>query len=144
MTFSIHISILFASIFLKMNSGAVEVVIYGCIRGLDGRIPDCKLRIHANCFHDIQEGPFLILVAGSLMETMDWTGSKAVASTYSHCKDIGNYPNVCNICLKCISVGCVSLGKKSNDCLVYSLCYKSFHLDGCLFFMLNTQASCFP
>ena len=47
--------------------------------GLDGRIPDCKLGMHSKCFHDMQIASFLIFVAGSLLETMDWTGSKAVA-----------------------------------------------------------------
>ena len=37
-----------AQILLKMKRGAVEEVIYGCIRGLDGRIQDCKLGMHAN------------------------------------------------------------------------------------------------
>ena len=49
------ISILFASNILKMKRGAVEEVIYGCTRGLDGRIPDCKLGMHAKCFNEIKK-----------------------------------------------------------------------------------------
>ena len=30
-------------------------VIYGCARGLDGRILDCKLSMHANCFHEMRK-----------------------------------------------------------------------------------------
>ena len=33
----------------------VEEVIYGCIGGLDGRISDCKLAMHANCFDQIRK-----------------------------------------------------------------------------------------
>ena len=85
MSFSIQISILFASNFFKDEKGgcAVEAVIYGCIRGLGGRIPDCNLGMHVKCFHEIQKASFLILVAGSLQETMDLTGSKAIAITAS-------------------------------------------------------------
>ena len=54
-----------------MKRGAVETVIYGCIKGLDGRISDCKLAMHAECFHEVQKASFLILVAGILLETMD-------------------------------------------------------------------------
>ena len=32
----------------------VEEAYYDCIRGLDERIPDCKLAMHANCFGEIQ------------------------------------------------------------------------------------------
>ena len=56
----------------KMKREAVEAVIYSCIKGLDGRIPACKLK-----------NIILIFVAGSLLEAMDWTGSKAVAITVS-------------------------------------------------------------
>ena len=62
-----------------MKRGAVEAVIYGCIRSLDGKTPDCKLGMHSRCFDKIQKTSFFILVAGNLLETMNWTGSKAVA-----------------------------------------------------------------
>ena len=68
---SIQISILFATNILKMKWEAVKAVIYGCITWLDGRIPDCKLGMHAKYFHDIQKASFLIIVAGRLMETMN-------------------------------------------------------------------------
>ena len=38
-----------------MKRESAEAVIYGCIRGLDGTIKDCKLRMHAKCFHDKQQ-----------------------------------------------------------------------------------------
>ena len=64
-----------------MKKEAVEEVIYGCIRGLDGRALDCKLAMHANCFIEIQKKWFLILVAGIMVEAIDWTDSKVVAIT---------------------------------------------------------------
>ena len=80
-------------------------------------------------FHDIQKTSFLILVAGSLLGAMDWTGATAAVITaskicvitggawwkkkkYSHQKDIDNNPVGYIICVKSISVGCVSLRKK--------------------------------
>ena len=36
--------------FLTMKGWAVKEVIYGCIMGLDGRMPGCKLPIHVDCF----------------------------------------------------------------------------------------------
>ena len=36
-----------------MKGGIVEEVIYGGVRGLNGRMFDCKLAMHANCFHEI-------------------------------------------------------------------------------------------
>ena len=38
-----------------MKREAVEAVIYGCMKGLDGRITDCKLEMHAKCFHETQK-----------------------------------------------------------------------------------------
>ena len=32
----------------------MKEVIYGCLRGLDVRITDCKLGMHAKCFDEIQ------------------------------------------------------------------------------------------
>ena len=37
----------------------MKKVIYGCIKGLDGRIPDCKLGMHAKCFNEIQKSMIL-------------------------------------------------------------------------------------
>ena len=53
----------------------VEEAYYDCIRGLDERIPDCKLAMHANCFGEIQR---------SLIHDFDSRhngGSKAIAIT---------------------------------------------------------------
>ena len=36
-----------------MHGRNVEEVIY--VRGLDGKISDCKLAIHANCFNEIKK-----------------------------------------------------------------------------------------
>ena len=33
----------------------MKEVIYGCKRGLDGIISDCKLGMHAKCFDEIQK-----------------------------------------------------------------------------------------
>ena len=49
----------FPQIFSKMKRGAAEAVIYGCIRGLNGTIPDCKLGMHTNCFNEIQQSMIL-------------------------------------------------------------------------------------
>ena len=45
---------MFASYIFKMKRGAVQEVIPGYIGGLNGRIPDCKLVLHA-CFDEIQK-----------------------------------------------------------------------------------------
>ena len=37
----------------------MKEVIYGFTRGLDGRIPDCKLGMHINCFNEIQKSMIL-------------------------------------------------------------------------------------
>ena len=34
---------------------SMRELIYGCIRGMDGRISDCKLRMHAKCVNEIQQ-----------------------------------------------------------------------------------------
>ena len=38
-----------------MKGAFGKEVIYGGVRGLDKRISDCKLAIHANCFYEIQK-----------------------------------------------------------------------------------------
>ena len=48
------ISILFASNILKTKGWDMKEVIHGCINGLDGRITECKLGMHAKCFDEIQ------------------------------------------------------------------------------------------
>ena len=62
---------MFASNNLKIKGGTVKEVMYGCIRGLDGRIPDCMPAMHADCFDEIQKSmihdlrsrsPFLLVV----------------------------------------------------------------------------------
>jgi len=42
----VQISIVFAPNVFKMKWGAVEEVFYGCIKGLESRIPECKLRLN--------------------------------------------------------------------------------------------------
>ena len=40
----------------KQNEGEViEGVVYGCIKVLDGRIPDCKFDMHAKYFNEIRK-----------------------------------------------------------------------------------------
>ena len=109
MSFSIHFSILFASNFI------------------DARISDCKLGMHARCFHNIQKSiihdPCSRQSTGnnglnrlkscchhslkdlSIIIDGAWWKKKM----YSHQKDIGNYADGFIICLKSFSVGCVSL-----------------------------------
>ena len=38
-----------------MKGGIVEEAIYGYKKGLDERISDCKLAMHANCFDKMQK-----------------------------------------------------------------------------------------
>ena len=33
----------------------MKEVVYGCIRGLDGRITDCKLGMYVKCFNEKQQ-----------------------------------------------------------------------------------------
>ena len=151
----------------KIKRGAVEAVSYCCIRGFYGRIPDCKLWMHAKCFHDIQKS--IVLDPCSRQSTGNnglvrckscchhslkdlclitdsacWKKKK-----YSHQKDIGYYPDGCIICLKSFSVGCVLPVKKGNDCMVCSICCAIFinswiFILNCLFFSNQViQASCF-
>ena len=42
--------------------GVVEDVIYGCVKGLDRRILDCKLAIHDNCLDKIRKNMIYHLV----------------------------------------------------------------------------------
>ena len=54
--------------YFKMKWGAVEEDIHGCVRGLDRKIPNCKLAMHANGFdeilksmiHDLRKGILVI------------------------------------------------------------------------------------
>ena len=129
------ISILFASHILKTKGWSMKEVIYGCIKGLDGRMPDWKLGMHAKCFNEI--------VAGRMMVAIDWADSKAVAiTTLEICvftqmvhggswkvlqpNRNGNNPDGCILCLKSFFVGCVLTLKKGNDCIVCSSRYNSF------------------
>ena len=79
MSFQIQISILFASNILNTKGWAMREVIYECIRGLDGRIPDCKLTMHANYLN--KKAWFMILGAGIMVRTINWIGSNTVAIT---------------------------------------------------------------
>ena len=72
---------MFASNIVKMKEETVKEVIYDCIRGLDGRMPYCKLAMHAKCFDEIQKTLLMILGAGTMVATIDWTDSKADAIT---------------------------------------------------------------
>ena len=41
---------------MKQKEGAmIDELIFGYIRGLDGKIPDCNLAVHANCFDKIRK-----------------------------------------------------------------------------------------
>ena len=60
----------------KDERGAVEGIICGCVRGLDGIIPDCKLAMHANCFNEIGKEWFIIFAAGKMVLVTDWADSK--------------------------------------------------------------------
>ena len=96
----------------------MKEVFYGCIIGLDGRIPDCKLAMHANCYNEIQKS--MIHDIGSmhnsgsnrlerlkscchysLRDLCVYTdGAWWKLKTYFHQKDIGNYQDMFIICLK--------------------------------------------
>ena len=39
--------------YFKDEGGFVEEVIYDCTRESNGRIPDCRHALHANCFNEI-------------------------------------------------------------------------------------------
>ena len=67
-----------ASNVLKMKGWAVKEVIYGCIRGLDGRTPGCKLGMHTKCFDKIQKSMILDPCRGQNGGSKD---SEAVAIT---------------------------------------------------------------
>ena len=128
----------------KDEKGVVEEVIYGNERGLDGRIPDCKLAMHVNCFNEIWKS--LIYDIGSrhngISNRLDRLKNSCHHSFWDLCvhidgawrklkkycdrKDIGTYPDGCIICLKSFSVGCVSLLKKDNNCMMCSICYDLF------------------
>ena len=134
---------MFASNILKMKGGTVEEVIYGCIIGLDGRIPDCMLAMHANCFDEIQKSMIHNLcnrhnghsnrfdVLKSCCHDSLWDvcvhtdGAWWKLNNYCHQKDVGIYPDGCIICLKFFSVCCVSQVKKG-DFMVCSICCDLF------------------
>ena len=128
-----------------MKRGGIEAVTYGCIRSLDGRIPNCKLGMHAKCFLDIQKSIILdpcnrqstgkkgldrlkscchhsLKDLCAITDGAWWKARKE--KKYSDQKDIGNYPNGCVISLKSFSVGHASLRKKGSDCMVCSIHYK--------------------
>ena len=112
---------------------SVKEVIYGCIRRLDGRVPDCKIRMHGKCFNEIQQS--LIHDVGSrhnsdsnqlkLLEScchhslrnlcVHTDGAWWKMKKYSHQKDISNYPDGCIICLKSFSFECVSVVKMATQ-----------------------------
>ena len=128
-------------LFWWWKRGVVKAVIYGCMRCLDGRIPDCKLVMHTIFFHEIQQSIILDLCSMQVPRNngldrlkscchhrlkdlcVHTDGTWCKKKKYSHWKDVGNYPDGCIICLKSFSVGCVSLAKMGNDCIVCSLCY---------------------
>ena len=112
--------------------------IYWCIGGLDGRIVSMKYK----------KAWFLILLAGKMVEAMIWhTRMLLPSQPYTdgawwkmkkccHQKDVSNYPDGCNICLKSFSVWLVSTVNKStqikkikwneqeeerNKCMVWSI-----------------------
>ena len=131
-------------IFLKMKTKAGEAVNYSCIRGLDGRISDCKFRMHVKCFHELEKS--FILDPCSRQSTGNngldrfkscchhslknlcviTDGTWWKKKKYSHQKDIGNCSDGCIICLKSFSVLCVCIWKKSTDCMVCSIHYDWF------------------
>ena len=104
--------------YVKDEKGAVEEVIYGWVWSLDGRIPDCKLGMHAKCFSDVQK---YMIDDPESQYNGGWIQLDRLKSCCHHrlrdlcvhtdgvwwklkkdCdqKDIGNYPDVCIICLK--------------------------------------------
>ena len=99
-------------------------------------------------FRMFKKASFLILVAGSLLETTDgWDRLKSCChhslkdlcvhtdsawqkkKNYSHWKDIGNYPDRCIICLKSFPVGCVSLRKMGLIAWCFQFITIDFHDD---------------
>ena len=122
----------------------MKEVIYECIRGLDGKIPCCKLGMNAKCFNEIQKSlildhcckqnggsnrldPLKRCCHNSLRDLCVYTDvAWWKLKKHSHKKDIGNYSDGCIICLKSFYVGCVLPVKKGNDCMVCSTCYNSF------------------
>ena len=126
----------------KKKGGALEQVIYGCVRGFIGRIPDCKHAMNANCFNEIWKSMIHDLGSrhngvGNRLDRLkscchhslrDLCVQSDGAWWYCHKKDIGNYPDGCIICLNAFSVGCVSPVKKGNYCRVHSICFDLFFL----------------
>ena len=111
----------------------MKKVIYGCIKGLDGRIPDCKLGMHAKCFNEIKKSMILdpccrqngvnnrferlkSCCHHSLRDLCVYTDCAWwKLKKYCHQKDIGSYPDGCIICLKSFSMECVSAVNKSSQ-----------------------------
>ena len=52
----------------KMKRVVVDEVIYGYVRGFNGRIPDCNLAIHANCFNERRKNMLYNLAANIVQE----------------------------------------------------------------------------
>ena len=57
----------------------MKEVIYGCKRGLDGRISDCKLGMHAKCFSKYKKALFMMLGADKIVAAINEKCSKADA-----------------------------------------------------------------
>ena len=125
-----------------------EEVIFSCILVLDGRIPDGKLSMDANCFNEIQNSMnhdiFSRHYGGSnrldrskscchhsLRDLCIHTdGTLLKLKKHCHWKGISNYSDGCIICLKSFSVGCISAvnkcthimqQRKRNKCMVCSI-----------------------
>ena len=109
-----------------MKVGAVEELIYSYIEGLDGRIPHCKLSIHANCFNEIQKSMIHHLgcrrnCGSNRLERLKSCchhslrdmcvhrdGAWWKLKKYCHWKYINDYPDGCLICMKSFYVCIVS------------------------------------
>ena len=72
--------------YFKLEGGVVDKVIYSCVRVLDGRVLDCKVAMHDNCFNEIQKVWLMNLAAVRMVFYIDqmwahWTDSKAAVIT---------------------------------------------------------------
>ena len=118
----------------------MKEAVYIYIRGLDGRINDCKLGMYAKCFNEIQR--CMIHDIGSRHNSdsnqlnklkscchhslkdlcVHKDGAWWKMKQYSHQKDIIYCPDGCIICLKSFSVGCVSAVKKATQIVKMEVC----------------------
>ena len=126
-SFKIHI--------LKMKREVLEEVIYGWIRGLEGRIPDCKLAMHANCFNDIWKS--MIHDLGSRQNGSSNRLDRLKSYCHHSLRDLHAHTDgawwklekyyqendLSEILLFCV---CVWPAKKGNYCMVCSNCCASF------------------